>query len=478
MLDKAKRDHLIGKFGRENVYTEKEDLLVLGYDATPELHHIPEVVVYPRSVEEVVFAVDFCRQEGVPLVARGSATGLSGGSAPTRGGMVLCLTRMNRIIEVDRENLTATVEAGVITLDLFNAAMAQGLFYPPDPGSQTISTLGGNVAENAGGLRGLKYGVTRDYVMGLTAVLPDGTVLKAGNKCVKDVAGYSLRDLMVGSEGTLGIITEVTVKLINPPQAKKTFLAQFRDMRTAGEAVSKIIAARIIPATMEIMDQTTINCIEDFKPSGLPRDMAALLLVEVDGHPAVVAEEAAGVRRVLEAVGAASISEARDAVEAENMANARRAALPSVARVSPTIILEDATVPRSHLAEIFAEVERLKTKYNITVATYGHAGDGNLHPSALTDERNREEVGRVHAFFGELYDKALALGGTVSGEHGIGLAKRDYLRRQIGAGGVAVMKRIKNAFDPTGFMNPDKMFRDGEAETARAGAAAEGGSHG
>lgn len=474
MLDKTKRDHLIEKFGAGNVYTEKEDLLVLGYDATPELHHLPEVVVYPHSAAEVAFAVDFCRHEGLPIVPRGSATGLSGGSAPSRGGMVLCLTRMNRIREIDEANLTATVEAGVITLDLFNAVAAKGLFYPPDPGSQAISTLGGNVAENAGGLRGLKYGVTRDYVMGVSAVLADGTLLRAGNKCVKDVAGYSLRDLLVGSEGTLGIITEVTVKLINPPQAKRTFLAQFRDIRTAGEAVSRIIAARIIPATLEIMDQTTINCVEDFKPSGLPRDMAALLLIEVDGHPAVVAEEAAGVRKVLEAVRADVISEARDAAEAEKLATARRAAFPAVARVSPTIILEDATVPRSHLAEIFAEIERLKAKYRITVATYGHAGDGNLHPSALTDERDREEVGRVHAFFEELYDMVLGIDGTVSGEHGIGLAKRDYLRRQIGAGGVEVMRRIKRAFDPTGFVNPDKMFRD----EATADGAARGGAHG
>ena len=460
MLSKAKVDHLVERFGRENVYSEMEDLLVLGYDAVPEMHYVPDVVVYPRSVEDVVFAVDYCRQEGLPIVPRGSGTGLSGGSAPVRGGMVVCVTRMNRIREIDEENLTATVEAGVITLDLFNAAAAKGLFYPPDPGSQSISTIAGNVAENAGGLRGLKYGVTRNYVMGLSGVLADGTLVVAGNKCVKDVAGYSLRDLFVGSEGTLGIITDVTVRLITPPQAKRTFLAQFKDIRTAGEAVSRIIASRIIPSTLEIMDKTTINCIEDFKPIGLPREMAALLLIEVDGHPAVVAEEAAGVRKVLEAVHAAAVSEGSDAAESDRLAGARRSAFPAVARVSPTIILEDATVPRSCLSETFAEIERLKAKYNITVATYGHAGDGNLHPSALTDERNRDEVGRVHAFFEELYDKVLALGGTVSGEHGIGLAKRDYLQRQIGAGGVGVMKRIKTAFDPDGIMNPCKMFAD------------------
>ena len=308
--------------------------------------------------------------------------------------MVLGLTRMNRILEIDEENLTATAEAGVITVDLFNAAAARGLFYPPDPGSQNVSTLGGNVAENAGGLRGLKYGVTRNYVMALSGLLYDGTEFIAGNKCVKDVAGYSLRDLLVGSEGTLGIITEVTVRLINPPQDKRTLLAYFRDIRTAGEAVSRIIAARIIPATLEIMDKTTINCVEDYAGIGLPREMGALLLIEVDGHPAVVAEEAEGVRKILEEVRADVIRQAANAEEAAQLTAARRTALSAVARVSPTTILEDATVPRSRLAETFAEIERLKEKYGIRVATFGHAGDGNLHPTAVTDERNRRRLPR------------------------------------------------------------------------------------
>ena len=473
MIGKAGIDHLAGRLGRENVYTEKEDLLVLGYDSTPEMHYVPDVVVYPKSQDDLIFAVDFCRREGLPIVPRGSGTGLSGGSAPVQGGMVVCMTRMNRILEIDEENLTATVESGVITLDLFNAVAAKGLFYPPDPGSQTISTIGGNVAENAGGLRGLKYGVTRNYVMGISGVLADGTSIAAGNKCVKDVAGYSLRDIFIGSEGTLGILTQVTVRLINPPKAKRTFLAHFQDIRTAGQAVSRIIASRIIPSTLEIMDRTTINCVEDYKAIGLPRDMAALLLIEVDGHPATVAEEADGVRKVLESVRADAVYEARDAAEADRLAAARRTALSAVARVSPTTILEDATVPRSCLSETFAEIERLKAKYNVKVATFGHAGDGNLHPTAVTDERNQDELQRVHAFFSELYEKVLALGGTVSGEHGIGLAKRDYLQRQIGPGGVGVMRRIKVAFDPAGIMNPCKVFLD---ETS-CSCSPKGGSH-
>jgi glycolate oxidase len=464
MISRTAIDHLIEKLGPKNVLFEKEDMMVYGYDSTPGIHHLPEVVVFPTSTEEVRAALEIARREGLPIVPRGSGTGLSGGSVPVRGGMVLCLTRMNRILEIDEENLTATAEAGVVTLDLFNAVSESGLFYPPDPGSQKVSTLGGNVAENAGGLRGLKYGVTRDYVMALKGVLPDGSMIATGGKSVKDVAGYSFRDLMVGSEGTLGIITEVTVKLIPPPQAKRTFLAYFTDIRTAGEAVSRIIAAKIIPATLEIMDRVTINCVEDYAKIGLPRQMAALLLIEVDGHPAVVAEEAEGVQKILAAVRAAEVHIARDAEEAAKLAAARRTALSALARVSPTTILEDATVPRSRLAETFGEIERLTEKYRLKVGTFGHAGDGNLHPTALSDERNHEEMERVHAFFSELYEKVLAIGGTVSGEHGIGMAKKEYLARQIGTGGVAVMKRIKDSFDPQGILNPGKIFLDEEPE--------------
>lgn len=470
MIQANKVAELGAKIGPENVYAEREDLLVLGYDSTPELHGTPDIVVFPRKLEDVQAVIETANQMGLPVIPRGSGTGLSGGSVPVTGGMVVCLTRMNRILEMDEENLAATAEAGVITLDIFKAAAAKGLFYPPDPGSQMISTLGGNVAENAGGLRGLKYGVTRNYVMALAGIMSDGTYFRTGGKCVKDVAGYSVRDLLVGSEGTLGIITEVTVRLIPPPKTKQTFLAYFRDIRAAGEAVSRIIAAQIIPATLEIMDHTTINCVEDYAKIGLPREMAALLLIEVDGHPATVEEEAQGVLRVLEAVKAAEIHQARTPEEANKLSAARRTALSSVARVSPSTILEDATVPRSHLAETFGEIERLKEKFGIKVATFGHAGDGNLHPTALADERDPDEIARVHAFFDELYEKVLSLGGTVSGEHGIGLAKKEYLLRQIGPGGMGVMRRLKQAFDPRGLLNPGKLIMDeGEIRLTQEG---------
>ncbi|MDT8440073.1 MAG: FAD-linked oxidase C-terminal domain-containing protein [Desulfuromonadales bacterium] len=464
MLSDKALQHLFAKLGRENVLYQPEDLLTFGYDATPAIEHLPDVVVFPTSSEQVVELVNFARNEGLPLVARGSGTGLSGGSIAARGGVVICMTRMNRILEIDEENLTATAQAGVVTLDFFNAVAARGLFYPPDPGSQKISTLGGNIAEDAGGLRGLKYGVTRDYVMALHGVLGDGLEFATGGKSVKDVAGYALKDLLVGSEGTLGIITEATFKLIPPPKAKRTLLAYFKETRSAGAAVSDIIAAKIIPSTMEIMDRATINCVEDYVKIGLPREMAALLLIEVDGHHAAVLEEADDVRAVLERVGAARIEEAADAEHANQLAAARRTALSALARVSPTTLLEDATVPRSRLAETFDEIERLSAKYRLKVGTFGHAGDGNLHPTVLCDERDRDEMERAHAFYHELYDKVLSWGGTVSGEHGIGLAKKDYLQRQIGAGGVNVMRRIKRSFDPDGLLNPGKIFTDDEED--------------
>lgn len=460
MIQPATIDTLIREIGKDNVVSATEDLLVLGYDSTPGLHANPEVVIYPTSSEQVQTAMQIAREHKLPITPRGSGTGLSGGSVPVNGGMVICLNRMNRILEIDEENLTATCEAGVITLDLFNAVAEKGLFYPPDPGSQKISTLGGNVMEDAGGLRGLKYGVTRDYVMALKCVLPDGSLLSTGGKSVKDVAGYAFKDLLVGSEGTLGIITEITVKLIPPPQDKRTLLAYFDDIRTAGAAVSRIIAAKIIPSTMEIMDKATINCVEDYVKIGLPRQMAALLLIEVDGHPVMVAEEAEAVERILKEVKAAEVHVARDEAEATKLAEARRTALSALARVSPTTLLEDATVPRSMLAETFALIEKLTEKYDLTVGTFGHAGDGNLHPTVLCDERNTDEMQRAHAFYDELYEQVLAWGGTVSGEHGIGIAKKDYLARQIGPGGVAVMKRIKQAFDPEGILNPGKIFAE------------------
>jgi glycolate oxidase len=392
------------------------------------------------------------------IVTRGSGTGLSGGSVPVPGAVVLCLVKMDRILELDRANLTLRAEAGATTVAIAEAAAAAGLFYPPDPGSMKVSTIGGNVAENSGGLRGLKYGVTRNYVMGLEVVLPDGEVLWTGNKCVKDVAGYSLRDLFIGSEGTLGVITQVLLKLVPRPRAKKTMVATYDSMTAAAETVSDIIASKIIPCTLEFLDRTTIRCVEDFAKIGLPLDVEALLLMETDGHPAVVEEEAQRMIELARKHGAKEVRVAKDAAEGERLATARRSAFSALARVAPTTILEDATVPRSELATMIAFIQQVAGKYRLRIGTFGHMGDGNLHPTFLTDERNAEEIHRVHEAFTEIFDKAIALGGTITGEHGIGVAKKEFLPKMVGEAGMEAYRRLKAAFDPNGILNPGKVL--------------------
>src|SRR5260221_199368 len=354
------------------------------------------------------------------------------------------------------------VEAGAPTLKIADAAAAAGLFYPPDPGSMKISTVGGNVADNSGGLRGLKYGVNGNYVMGLEVVLPNGEVMWLGNKCVKDVAGYSLKDVFIGSEGTLGVITQVLLRLIPKPAAKRTMVATFARMDQTAETVSAIIAAQIIPCTLEFLDRMTIHCVEDYAKIGLPLDCEALLLIETDGHPVVVAEEAAQMEKICRERGCLEVRVAKDDAEAAKLASARRSAFSALARVSPTTILEDATVPRSELAKMIRFVEATAKKYQLRVGTFGHMGDGNLHPTFLTNERNKEEMHRVEEAFKEIFDEAMRLGGTITGEHGIGLAKKSFLPKFAGEAQMRVMRELRHVLDPNGILNPGKMFDPAE----------------
>ena len=371
---------------------------------------------------------------------------------------MLQTSRLNRILEIDEENLTATIEPGVVTSAVHREVEARGLFYPPDPGSMNISTMGGNVAENSGGLRGLKYGVTADYVMGLKTILPNGELLKTGGKVVKDVAGYNLNQLLVSSEGTLGIFSEITVKLIPKPQAKKTMLVHFPVLEQAALSVSHIIAARIIPATLEFLDRVTIKCVEDYAHVGLPLDVDAVLLIEVDGHPAQVEEEAAAIRNICDKHACSFFQVAATAEEALNLATARRVALSALARVKPTTILEDATVPRSCIAAMVKLIQETAKKYDLMIGTFGHAGDGNLHPTCLTDERDKDEIARAHQAFSEIFDATIAMGGTITGEHGVGVAKKKYLPKLAGQSGIVLMRGIKGVFDPKGLLNPGKIF--------------------
>lgn len=444
--------------GAEYALSDRESLAVYGYDSTPELQSRPSVVLLPASRDEVSRIMTCCATAGVSVTPRGSGTNLSGGSISNDHGVVIQTSRMNRIIEIDGENLTATVQPGVITSTLHREVEARGLFYPPDPGSMHISTMGGNVAENSGGLRGLKYGVTSDYVMGLETILADGDLLRTGGKVVKDVAGYNLNPLLVSSEGTLGLFTEITVKLIPKPQAKITMLAHFPAMSDAALAVSAIIAAKVIPATLEFLDKVTIKCVEDYAHVGLPLDVDAVLLIEVDGHPVVIAEEAAAVAGICQKHRCSFFQTAKNNEEALKLATARRAALSALARLRPTTILEDATVPRSCIAAMLQVIQEAAKKYDVMIGTFGHAGDGNLHPTCLTDERDQDEINRAHQAFEVIFDAAIAMGGTITGEHGVGLAKKKYLPRLVGESGLRVMRGIKKAFDPQGILNPGKIF--------------------
>lgn len=444
--------------GANQVLTSLEDLTVYGFDGTASIKEMPGAVVFPQTTEQVAACVKLARENNIHVTTRGSGTGLSGGSVPSKDCLVICLVQMDKILHVDADNLTLRAQTGAITLKIDEAAAAHGLFYPPDPGSMKISTIGGNVAENSGGLRGLKYGVTRDYVMGMEVVLPDGRIVRLGNGCVKDVAGYSMKDLFIGSEGTLGIITEVLLKLLPRPAARRTMLAVYERMEDAANTVSAIIAAKIIPCTLEFLDQMTIRCVEDYAKIGLPTDCAALLLMETDGHPTAVEDEATMMADIARKHHAREVKTAANETEALTLASARRSAFSALARMKPTTILEDVTVPRSGLAEMVSFIAETAVKFNLQVGTFGHMGDGNLHPTFLTDERDEEEIHRVHQALDVIVDKTLAMGGTITGEHGVGLAKKPWLKKQLGDASYELMREIKRSLDPSGLLNPGKIF--------------------
>ena len=445
--------------GQENILREPEDLICYGYDAAME-EALPDCVVFPRTTEQVSEIMKLSNEEEIPIYPRGAGSGLSGGSVPVKGGIVLVLTRMNKILDINIDDLYAKVEPGVVVADLINEVAKFGLVYPPDPSSMKTCTMGGAVAENAGGLRGLKYGVTSDYVMALTVVAPDGRIYKTGSITVKCVSGYDLTKLFVGSEGTLGVITEITVKLTPVPKARKSLMAVFNDIADAGKTVAAVIKSGTIPATLEILDKITLNAVEDFKGIGLPREADALLLFETDGAPETTESEAEVIEKICREHNASEIRVAASDAERDAIWAARRAALPSLARVKPTCILEDATVPRSKVPDMIQAVIDISKKYNVLIGTFGHAGDGNLHPTLICDERDKEEMERVEKAIDEIFDAAIKLDGTLSGEHGIGLAKKKYLKMEFGEHGVDIMHSVKKALDPKNLLNPGKIFEE------------------
>ena len=459
MLDKAIVDKLEGLVGKENVLTSKVDMVAYSYDATADMpYQLPDVVVLPTSSEMVQKIVNLARASKIAIYPRGAGSNLSGGTIPLKKGIVLSFQRMNKILEIDPANLTAVVQPGVVIAALNSAVAKHGLIYPPDPGTVATATMGGSAAENSGGLRGLKYGVTKNYIMGMEVVLANGEKVRFGGKTVKNVTAYDFSNLFVGSEGTLGITTELTCKLIPAPKYRRTMMGIFSRLEDAGNAVAGIIAAQVIPATLEIMDNKTIRTVEAFANIGLPTEAKALLLCEVDGMSEdLVKTEAEAVIEVFKKNNCEYKAANSDA-ERDQLWTARRNALPALASLNNTCIVEDATVPRSRITEMLVACERIAAKHNVVIGTFGHAGDGNLHPTILYDMYDKDETARVHEAIDEIFAAALALEGTLSGEHGIGMAKMKYLGNELGQTGLNLMRRIKEALDPEYILNPGKML--------------------
>ena len=456
MLSQAVKDELRAIVGEGRYFDNEEDLLLYSYDAYM-VQGQPEAALLPVSTEEVSRIMKTASRERIPVTARGAGTNLAGGSVPTRGGIVLVFTKMNRIIEIDKVNRVAVVQPGVINMEFQNELTKRGLYYPPDPGSMAVSTMGGNVAENAGGPRAVKYGVTRDYLLGLEVVLASGEVLRTGGKTLKNVTGYNLTQLFCGSEGTLGLITEITVKLIPLPETKRTLQAVYQNLGDAGRTVSKVFEIGILPVALEIMDKVSINVIEDYMRLGLPREAEALLLIEVDGPEAAVAGESGRLTQLCREMGAHEVRVAGTVEENDEIWKARRSAYGAGARLRPTAIAEDCTVPVGNLVAMFQEVTRIAEKYQLLIPIIAHAGDGNLHPLILTDSSDQEEMKRVVKAIDEISLKAVELGGTLTGEHGIGIAKREVLPFELGEAAMEITRNIKKTFDPQNILNPDKV---------------------
>lgn len=445
--------------GHEWVFTDKEELICYGYDATPGFFNLPGAIVQPGNKEEVAKVLMVANREKIPVYTRGSGTNLSAGTVPMNGGIVLFTARMNRILEIDPENFVAVVEPAVVVAELNAAVEKHGLIYPPDPGTVATATMGGTVAENSGGLRGLKYGVTKHYVTGLEVVLADGSITEFGGRNVR-APGYDMAMLFTGSEGTLGVITKIIVRLVPAPPHRKSMIATFSDLSGAGKSIADIIANRIIPATLEIMDNYTIRTVESFAKLGLPIEAEAIILAEVDGDYDTVEQDAVKMENIMSANGG-QVRVAQSAQERDQVWAARRAALPSLAKLRPSTFCEDATVPRSKVPDMVRIVTEIAKKYDLQIGTFGHAGDGNLHPTIVTDLRLPEEMERVYKAMDEIFLTALELGGTLSGEHGIGMGKLKYMPQQFGEIGMDIMRNLKHTLDPNNILNPGKLI--GEA---------------
>lgn len=443
--------------GKSNCMNKKEDMLCYAYDTTPDFYY-PDAVVFPQNSEEVASVLKLANQYGFSVTPRGAGSGMTGGSLPVKGGVVMAMTRFNRIVDIDRDNLVAVAEPGVITGDFQKAVEAHGLFYPPDPSSADFSTLGGNAAECAGGPKAVKYGVTRDYVLGLEVVLATGEIVKAGVQTAKGVVGYDLTRLIVGSEGTLGVITRLTLRLLPLPEAVKTITVIYDSIETAAETVSEIIRQGIIPRSIEYMDNASIRCAEEYMKGGLPTDAEAILIIEVDGSESEVSHALGRVTAVCEKSGARQIKTAENRQEAQILWKARKAVSPALFKYGPDKINEDIVVPRSKIPDMVKKIKTLSRETGLTMVSFGHAGDGNIHVNIMLDKQVEAQLQKANQAVEEIFDYTLALGGTISGEHGVGITKSAYMSKEISAESLALMRRIKAAFDPAGILNPGKMM--------------------
>jgi len=444
---------------KENVISKKEELACYSYDSTNQVY-FPDLVVFPENTLQVSQVLKLAQVSSIPVIPRGAGTGLTGGSLATKGGIILCLTKLNQILNIDYKNLIAELQPGVITGDFHKLVEKDGFFYPPDPSSSAYSTIGGNVAECAGGPRAVKYGVTRDYVLGLEAVIMGGDIIYTGVRTKKGVVGYDLTRLLVGSEGTLAVITSIILKLIPLPKTIKTMTAVFETMRSAANAVSEIMSGGILPRTIEFMDQSAIQCCESYLNIGLPVNAGAILIIEVDGDEKSTELEINYLEDFSKKLGASYTKIAQNKEELENIWKARKAVSPALYQFGPDKINEDIVVPTSKIPDLVQKIAELQKEYNLTMASFGHAGDGNIHFTIMLDKSKDDQKNKAYQAVEKLFDYTIKSGGTLSGEHGIGITKAPYITKEINHTELLIMKKIKNIFDPQGLLNPGKIFPD------------------
>jgi len=457
-IDKEHIEYLTSIVGSDNIYTDKAHKRAYSYDATRTFYE-PDAVVFPRNEEDISKILSYCNDNGIVIVPRGAGSGFTGGALPVNGGIVLALEKhMNKILEIDLENMLAIVQPGVINKDLQHHVEELGLFYPPDPASEEYSTLGGNVSENAGGMRAAKYGITKDFVMALRAVLPNGNIIRAGKRTIKDVAGYNIAGILTASEGTLAVITEITLKLLPKPKFAKSYMGIFPDVNSAMNAVFRSLANGANPVAMEFLDSLVVQAVQEKLGIELPSEAGALLIGDVDGN---VEEEVAFQLETLEKSfkenGAVEFRVATDQAQRDELWRARRGASPSITIFGSKKLNEDISVPRSKLPQALEEIYKIGEKYNFKVPCFGHAGDGNIHVNVMVDGSNEKELEDGHKAIKEIFQLVVDMGGTLSGEHGIGLSKAEFMNIAFSDEEIELFKRVKEAFDPNNILNPGKM---------------------